>query len=350
MAKRVGVLTGGGDCPGLNAVIRAIAIAGAKRYGFRTIGIEKGWKGVLEMLTRPLTPDDVFDIVSLGGTILKTSRTNPYKDKKTAELLRENLRKLNLDALIAIGGDDTLSVAYKLSKEGFNVVGVPKTIDNDVALTDKTFGFDTAVNIATRSLDSLKTTAFSHERTIVVEIMGRHAGWLTLESGIAAGADAVLIPEKPFNLDELCNLLVKKYESGKRHAIIAISEGARLKLENGTSDVVVQDIVKDAFGNVRLGGIGKAVAKAIEEKTGIETRSVVLGHLQRGGTPSAFDRWLGTRYGLKAAELVANGEYGRIAALRGTEVVGVEMTDEILETRTVPPDLAELTELFQPIK
>ncbi|MBN2542880.1 ATP-dependent 6-phosphofructokinase [bacterium] len=351
MAKKIGILTGGGDCPGLNSVIRAAVWKGIEEYGFEMVGIRRGWKGLTENLTTPLTLDNVTSIWNQGGTILNTSRTNPYKEENGVEKAKDTYKKLKLEGLIAIGGDDTLMVAYNFFKEGFNTVGVPKTIDNDVAATDYTFGFDTAINIAMETLDRLHTTAASHERVMVVELMGRHAGWITLEAGIAGGADIIIIPETPFEIDNIVKRLKKIREGGKNYAIVAVSEGAKISTvedEDEDGSFVLKDLKKDAFGHVKLGGIGKVLADEIEDRTGYETRSVQLGHIQRGGPPTAFDRFLGTRFGLAAIDLVAEGKFGNMTALKGNQIVTVSLEKAAEKTRTVPDNLKALTGFFSP--
>jgi len=315
----IGILTGGGDCPGLNAVIRGVVLR-ADSAGYDCVGFLEGWYGIVEGVTMPLGYNDVRDIIHLGGTILGSSRTNPYKkenDRTMVDKIIANFDTFHLDALVAIGGDDTLGVAARLyEEEHLNVVGVPKTIDNDLSCTDVTFGFDTAVNIATEAIDRLRTTAESHRRCLVVEAMGRHAGWIAAYAGVAGGADAILVPEKPVDVEALCNTLKRNRERGKLYNIVVASEGATL--EEGS--FVTKDAAKDAFGNVKLGGIGKALAKIIEEKTGYETRDVILGHIQRGGAPTTSDRILGTRFGIAAADLVAKGDFGKMVALRGMDI------------------------------
>lgn len=338
---RVGMLTGGGDAPGLNNVIRAAALRLWKADpNIEVIGILEGWKGLVEGLSKPLKREDVEDIYNLGGTILGTSRTNPYKNEEMKKKVHENFKKMGLDALIAIGGEDTLGVANKLYKDGFPVVGVPKTIDNDLNATDYTFGFDTAVNIAMEALDRLHTTAKSHNRVMVVEIMGRHAGWITLYSGIAGGAHIILLPEKPFTLSELIDKIKERKAKGYNYTIVAVSEGAVIKTE-GKEELIFEEVKVDEFGHVRLGGIAKQLAKYIEEQTGLETRYVVLGHLQRGGAPSAFDRVLATRFGIAAAELVLEKDFGKMVALRGTEVVKVSLDEAVQELKVVPQSFIE---------
>ncbi|GAA1769063.1 6-phosphofructokinase [Nocardioides hankookensis] len=328
---RVGVLTGGGDCPGLNAVIRAVVRKGVKEHGFEFVGYRDGWRGPLEGVTMELGIEQCRGILPRGGTILGSSRTNPFKLDNGVERIKENLAKDGVGALVAIGGEDTLGVATKLSELGVNVVGVPKTIDNDLSGTDFTFGFDTAVNIATEAIDRLHTTAESHHRVLVVEVMGRHAGWIALHSGIAGGANIVLIPEKPFDIAEVCELIESRFES--RYApILVVSEGA-VPREGGDMTLVSGEL--DDFGHVRLGGIGDRIAAEIEKRTGKEARAVVLGHIQRGGTPTAFDRWLATRFGLQAIDAVAEGDFGTMMALRGTDIARVPLIEGTGELKLV---------------
>ena len=331
---KVGVLTGGGDCPGLNAVIRAVVRKGVRVHGFGFVGYRDGWKGPLEGETMPLGIEQCRGILPRGGTILGSSRTNPLKVPDGVERIRANLERDGVDALVAIGGEDTLGVATRLSEVGVKVVGVPKTIDNDLSGTDFTFGFDTAVNIATEAIDRLHTTAESHHRVLVVEVMGRHAGWIALHSGIAGGANIVLIPEQPFDIDEVCALVKSRFES--RYApILVVSEGAVPR--DGTG-MTLQSGDVDDFGHVRLGGIGDRLAQEIERRVGCEARAVVLGHVQRGGSPTAFDRWLATRLGLHAVDAVAEGEYGVMTALRGTRIVRVPLAEATGVLKTVSPE------------
>lgn len=339
---KIGILTGGGDCPGLNPVIRAVVKKGFIE-GYEIIGIKNGWRGLIENDTARLDLAAVSGILPKGGTILGTSRTNPYKKEGAVLSVKDNYKKLGLDALIAVGGEDTLGVAAKLIKDGIpNIVGVPKTIDNDLSGTDYTFGFDTALNTATECIDKLHTTAESHHRIIVVEVMGRHAGWIAVESGIAGGADIILVPEIPIDVDEVCSLIKKRHGRGKTFSIVVVAEGAQFK--EGT--VVLQEQKLDEFGHVRLGGIGENVAKEIEKRTGFETRVSVLGHIQRGGTPSAFDRILGTRFGVKAVELVKNKKFGRMVALEGNKIVDVEIEKAVTALKTVDMDLYEIAKVF----
>src|SRR4051794_37900265 len=328
---RVGVLTGGGDCPGLNAVIRAVVRRGVRDHSFEFIGFRDGWRGPLEGLTMELGIAQCRGILPRGGTILGSSRTNPFKIEGGVEQIKDNLKANGVDALVAIGGEDTLGVATRLSELGVDVVGVPKTIDNDLSGTDFTFGFDTAVNIATEAIDRLHTTAESHHRVLVVEVMGRHAGWIALHSGIAGGASMVLIPEQPFDIVDVCERVETRFRS-QYAPISVVSEGAVPK-EGGDMAMVAGEL--GAFGHVRLGGIGDRLAKEIEDRTGKEARAVVLGHIQRGGTPTAFDRWLATRFGLQAIDAVADGEFGTMMALRGTRIVRVPLIEGTGELKLV---------------
>lgn len=340
--KKVGILTGGGDCPGLNPVIRAVVRKGINE-GYEITGIKNGWKGLIESDTMPLNLEAVSGILPKGGTILGTSRTNPYKKEGGVAKVRENFRKLGLDALIAVGGEDTLGAASKLTKDGVaNIIGVPKTIDNDLSCTDYTFGFDTALNTAMECIDKLHTTAESHHRIMVVEVMGRHAGWIAIEAGIAGGADVILIPELPIDIEEVCGIIKKRHERGKTFSIVVVAEGAKFK----ESSMVLQEEKLDEFGHVRLGGIGERLGIEIEKRTGFETRVSVLGHIQRGGTPTAFDRILGTRFGVKAMELVMNKKFGRMAALAGNKIIDVPLEDAVRELKTVDMDLYEIAKVF----
>lgn len=338
---RVGILTGGGDCPGLNPVIRAV-VRKAINEGHEVIGIKNGWKGLIENDTLALNLQSVSGILPKGGTILGTSRTNPYKKPDDLKMALKNYKTMNIDALVAVGGEDTLGVAFKLSKEGLNIVGVPKTIDNDLSATDYTFGFDTAINIATECIDRLHTTAESHHRIMVVEVMGRHAGWIATEAGIAGGADVILIPEIPVDIEEVCLIIQKRHSRGKTFSIIVVAEGAKFK----KGQMVTQEEKLDEFGHVRLGGIGQSLADIIEKKTGYETRVAVLGHIQRGGTPTAFDRVLGTRFGVKAMELVLKGEFGKMVSLQGNKIVSVSLDKAISELKTVDMELYDIAKTF----
>jgi 6-phosphofructokinase 1 len=334
---RVGVLTGGGDCPGLNAVIRAVVRKGVTAYGHEFVGFRDGWKGPIDNLTMPLGPAEVDGIIARGGTILGSSRTNPFTSDDGPDRVKKGLSDNGCDALIAIGGEDTLGVATKLADLGVDVVGVPKTIDNDLSGTDFTFGFDTAVNIATEAIDRLHTTADSHHRVLVVEVMGRHAGWIALHSGMASGAAVTLIPEQPYDIDRVCELVDRRHALGTG-PIVVVAEGASPK--EGTLSAKEGEL--DAFGHVRLVGVGEQVAQAIEERTGHESRSVVLGHLQRGGAPTAFDRWLATRFGLHAITAVHEGDFATMMALRGTDIVRVPLIEGTGTLKTV--DVAQYTE------
>ena len=352
--KKIGVLTGGGDCPGLNAVIRAVVKKSAQ-YDWQIIGIKNGWKGLINGEMELLTEFSVSGILPKGGTIIGTSRTNPFNDEGDLEKTIQNIKKFKLDAIIAIGGDDTLSVAKRLTDIGIPVVGVPKTIDNDLSGTDFTFGFDTAVSIATEAIDSLHTTAESHHRVIVVEIMGRHAGWIATMAGLAGGADEILIPEVAFDFNEICKNLKARYDKGKMFSIVAVAEGAHPKKEevtntntnaNNEGTLVTQSDETDAFGHVRLGGIGHYLAKEIEKRMNVETRVTVLGHIQRGGSPTAHDRVLATRFGVEAVECVKNGNFGKMVALQGNKIIPIEINEAVSETKTVDMKLYEIAEIF----
>ncbi|HHL40782.1 MAG TPA: ATP-dependent 6-phosphofructokinase [Deltaproteobacteria bacterium] len=338
----IGILTGGGDCPGLNAVIRAVVKRGYQ-FGYEFTGIRDGWKGLIEGNVTPLTRETVSGILPRGGTILGTSRTNPFKNEGDADRVLSNIERLGIGALIAIGGDDTLGVAARLHGKGIKVVGIPKTIDNDLSGTDFTFGFDTAVSIVTWALDRLHSTTEAHHRVMVVEVMGRHAGWIAVYGGIAGGADVILIPEKPFDIDDVCEMVRKRKSQGKNFSIIVAAEGAFPKEVGG---IITKDKELDAFGHARLGGVGEFLAKEIEERTGNETRFVVLGHLQRGGTPSPHDRILATRYGVKAVELINEGKFGRMVALQGNTIVDVTLEEATSKTKTVDLELYRIAEVF----
>jgi 6-phosphofructokinase 1 len=358
LMKKIGVLTGGGDCPGLNAVIRAV-VRKAIQNNWDIIGIKNGWKGLVNGEIELLTDYSVSGILPKGGTIIGTSRTNPFKNNEDVQRLVDNIKKFGIDALVAIGGDDTLSVASKLNEMGIPVVGVPKTIDNDLSGTDYTFGFDTAISIVTEAIDRLHTTAESHHRVIVVEVMGRHAGWIATMAGIAGGADEILIPEVPFDINEVCKHLKDRYNRGKKFSIIAVAEGAHPKILNssenksgstnenaGDTGLVIQTKEKDAFGNVRLGGIAHTLAKEIEKRMGVETRVTILGHVQRGGTPTAHDRVLATRFGVAAVESIKNENYGIMVALQGNKIVPVKLDDAVSKSKTVDMELYEIAKLF----
>jgi 6-phosphofructokinase 1 len=350
VVTHIGILTGGGDCPGLNAVIRAVIVKAIKHNGWRVTGILDGWKGLLpEGKTRPMELSEASGIIAQGGTILKTSRTNPAKKPEELDLVLRKIRGLGLDAIIAIGGEDTMGVAYKLVQRGVNLVGVPKTIDNDICGTDYSFGFDTAINTVVEAIDRVRTTTESHKRVMVVEVMGRHSGWIALQGGIAGGADAILLPEVPIDLPLLFDLLATRHDGGKDFSIVVVAEGAKFPPEDDaetSESLVLKNKATDAFGHVHLGGIGRRLAEKIEEATGIETREVMLGHVQRGGTPTAFDRYLCTRFGLHAVRMIEDGEFGRMASLQGGKITSVPMEEVVKGTRTVPPDLYEEAAVF----
>jgi phosphofructokinase-like protein len=329
MTHKVGILTGGGDCPGLNAVIRAV-VRKVENAGGTCFGLLEGWRGLIDAKTCPLTARQTDEIIARGGTILGSSRTNPYKQPANVARCLENFQSLGLTALVAIGGDDTLGVANRLfNDEKLPTVGVPKTIDNDLSATDFTFGFDTAINIVMEAVDRLRTTAESHRRVMVVETMGRHAGWIACLSGIAVAADYILVPEVPVDLDHMCAVLKRRREEGKLYGLVVVSEGAHLP-QGGL--VASEDLI-DEFGHAKLGGIGEIVAGLLEKRLEVETRSVTLGHLQRGGAPSAYDRVLATRFGIKAAELILTGRFGQMASLRGTEIVAVPLSEAVSANR-----------------
>lgn len=332
---KIGMLTGGGDCPGLNAVIRAI-VKKSLTYGWECVGIENGWKGLMDIYTRPLDINSVSGILQKGGTILGTSRTNPYKTKGDDLKVIENAKKIGLDALIAIGGEDTLGVANKLAKTGFKVVGVPKTIDNDLNGTDYTFGFDTAVNIAMDAIDRIHTTAESHHRAMIIEVMGRHAGWIAMHAGIAGGADLILIPEKEIKVNEIIRVMEDRRKRGRTFSIIVVAEGAKISESDQKEGLMIlQDQKLDAFGHVRLGGIASVLAEIIEKKTGVETRATILGHVQRGGSPTAYDRVLGSRFGVYSVEMVKDEKFGRMAALKGTEIIDIPIDEAVSSLKLV---------------
>jgi ATP-dependent phosphofructokinase / diphosphate-dependent phosphofructokinase len=347
MAKKVGVLTGGGDCPGLNAVIRAVTRR-SLACGYTTIGIREGWRGLVDGRFMELGPREISGILPRGGTILGTTRTNPYNTDGGVEKVLENFRAQGLDALVAIGGEDTLGVASRLFAEHeLPVVGVPKTIDNDLSATDYTFGFDTAVFIATEAIDRLHTTAESHNRVMVLEVMGRNTGWIAVMSGIAGGADVILIPEQPITVEDACEELKRRHDRGKDFSIVVVSEGYELTYASGeTRRVEEAAAASDQFGHARLGGVGDALAREIEERTRFETRVTVLGHVQRGGSPTPRDRVLATRYGLKAADLVHDQQWGQMAALQGDAIVAVPLADAVAELKTVPPQWYDVARAF----
>ena len=347
MSETVGILTGGGDCPGLNAVIRAVTRRSLDR-GCRVVGVREGWRGLVENRVEELGQREISGILPRGGTIVGTSRTNPYKSEDGVTRALATTKEIGLDALVAIGGEDTLGVAARLyAEEGFPVVGVPKTIDNDLSGTDYTFGFDTAVFVATEAIDRLHTTAESHNRVMVVEVMGRHTGWIAVMSGIAGGADVILIPEQPMTVEECCDELRRRHGRGKDISIVVVSEGYELTYASGESRRVAgEPAATDQFGHVRLGGVGDELAREIEERTGFETRVTVLGHVQRGGTPTPHDRVLATRFGLKAADLVEERAWGQMAALQGDTIVAVPLEEAVKELKRVPPEWYDVAKAF----
>ena len=339
---KIGILTGGGDCPGLNPAIRAVVKKSVK-LGYEVVGIRDGWKGLIELNYKNLSSETASGILHLGGTILGTSRTNPFATADGPQKVIENIHRIGLDALVAIGGDDTLGVAYKLYGKGVNTIGIPKTIDNDLSATDFTFGFDSAVNIVMNALDNLRTTAESHHRVLVVEVMGRHAGWIATYGGLAGGADYILVPEKPFTIDEVCSSIKRRHNAGKTSSLIVVAEGAVL---SEAEKMMTKDTRKDAFGHAMLGGVAKFLCEEIEKKTGYECRDVVLGHLQRGGSPTAFDRILATRYGIAAVELIQKKDFGKMVALRGNQIVAVSLEEGIKRSKTVDMDIYEIASTF----
>lgn len=345
---KIGILTGGGDCPGLNAVIRAVVRKGIFTYGDEFVGFMEGWRGLVEDQTMVLDLEAVGGILPRGGTILRTSRTNPSKRADGLDRCMAALEKHKIDALVAIGGDDTLSVAQKLHERGVKVVGVPKTIDNDLGGTDYTFGFDTACNIVCEALDRVHTTAEAHNRVMVVEVMGRDAGWIALYSGIAGGADAILIPERPFDVDKVAESIRQRHERGRYFSIVVVAEGAKFSSTTGDGSPILQDMGKDEFGHTKLGGVANILAREIEKRTGYETRAVVLGHIQRGGSPSAFDRVLATRYGLGAIDMVHRGDFGCMAALRANKIITIPLKEAISKNRIVDNEMIQIVDgLFE---
>lgn len=339
---KVGVLSGGGDAPGINAVIRAVVRKGIQHYGYKIVGIKDGWHGLLENTLMPLDLTSVSGILPRGGSILGTSRTNPFKREKGPEQILKNAKKAGIGAVVVIGGDDTLSVAFKMGELGLKCVGVPKTIDNDLSGTDYTFGFMTAVSIATEALDRIHTTAETHHRVMILEVMGRYSGWIALEAGLAGGADIILIPEKPFNINDICKFIKRRQERGRNFSIIVVAEGA---IPKGGAEIVYSESV-DEFGHIRLGGIGYYLGKEIEKRMGIETRVVVLGHLQRGGSPTAFDRILATRFGIAAIDLVRKGKFGHMVAIKGNKIVSVPLKDVVGKRKTVDLELYKIASVF----
>ncbi|MBC7129768.1 6-phosphofructokinase [Candidatus Bathyarchaeota archaeon] len=339
---KIGVLSGGGDAPGINAVIRAVVRKGIQHYGDEIIGIKDGWRGLLESNFTRLDLDAVSGILHRGGSILGTSRTNPFKREKGPETIMEHVDKVGLEAVVVIGGDDTLTVAHKMAEYGLKCVGVPKTIDNDLSGTDYTFGFNTAVSIATEALDRLHTTAEAHNRVIILEVMGRYTGHIALHAGLAGGADVILIPEKPFDVEEVCEYIQRRQQRGRNFSLVVVAEGAKPK---GGKEIVYSERI-DEFGHISLGGVGYYLAKEIERCTGIETRVVVLGHLQRGGSPTAFDRVLATRYGVAAIDLVHKGVFDHMVALRGNRIVSVPLSEVVGKRKTVDLELYEIAKVF----
>ncbi len=339
---RIGVLTGGGDCPGLNAVIRAVVRKGEGEYGHNLVGFRYGWRGVIECQMVDLTVASTRGLLHRGGTILGTSRTNPYKTDDGVRRVLDTLRREHIDALVAIGGEDTLGVASKLTDEGVRIVGVPKTIDNDLSATDFTFGFDTAVQVATDAIDRLHTTAESHDRVMVVEVMGRHAGWIATFSGMAGGADVILIPEEPFDIDDVCDRIRHRHMRGARFSIVVVAEGAIPK--EGT--LVTLEAQVDQFGHARLGGIGAMLQDEIESRTGFETRVTILGHIQRGGTPTAYDRVLATRFGVEAIDACHEGDFGTMVALQGAHIVRVPIGEAVKELKTLDRRIYDVASVF----
>jgi 6-phosphofructokinase 1 len=339
---KVGILTGGGDAPGINAVIRAAVRFGIEKYGYQMVGIRDGWSGLLEGAFSPLDLNSISGILPRGGSILGTSRTNPFKTENGPKAVIENAKKAGICSLIVIGGDDTLTVAYKMGKLGLKCVAVPKTIDNDLVGTDYTFGFNTAVSVATEALDRLHATAEAHHRVMIIEVMGRHTGWIALEAGIAGGADVILIPERPFDMQEICGYVKHRRDRGKSFSLIVVAEGA--KPVDGKEIVYSESI--DEFGHVRLGGVGFYIGKEIEKIMNLETRVVILGHLQRGGSPTAFDRILGTRFGKAAIDLVHKQEFGQMVAIRGKDLVSVPLAEVVGKSKTVDLQLYDLAEAF----
>ena len=348
MSKRIGILTGGGDCPGLNAVIRAVVRKSLSLPGVECLGVLRGWRGLMDGLVQPLNIDMVSGILPRGGTILRTSRSNPFRSTEGPDQIMKHIAKFELDAVICIGGNDSLTVASKLHDEkNLNVVGVPKTIDNDVCETEFCFGFDSTVNIAMEAIDRIHTTAESHDRVMVVEVMGRMAGWIAIYSGLASGADIILIPEKPAHIRDICDTIIARHDQGKDFSIVVVAEGACIRLNN--SDAVHQYTYPDEadeFGHARFGGAGTIIAREIQNRTGYPTRVTVLGHIQRGGTPTAFDRVLGTRFGVKAVELAINGDFGMMTALQANRIVAVPLAKATEKLNLVPQDFYDIVSTF----
>jgi len=348
MVKRLGILTGGGDCPGLNAVIRAVVRTAIDQHGIECVGILRGWRGLIDGLTVPLTIDSVSGILPRGGTILRTSRTNPFSTPGALERVEENIKKFDFDAIIVLGGNDTLGVAHRLFDEhDLNVVGIPKTIDNDVCETEYSFGFDSTVNIAMEAIDRIHTTAESHDRVMIVEVMGRLTGWIATYAGLASGADIILIPEKPFTIQDVCETILHRHDRGKDFSIVVVAEGACFIAHNGKpAQLVTQDDTIDEFGRVRLGGIGNVIAREIEKLTGFQTRVTVLGHIQRGGAPTAFDRVLGTRFGVESVNLVVKGDFGKMVGLQDNHIVAVPLKEATSQLKTVPEEFYQVAKVF----
>jgi 6-phosphofructokinase 1 len=339
---KVGILSGGGDAPGINAAIRAVVRKGIQNYRYQIIGIKDGWAGLLKAEYIPLSLEAASGILPRGGSILGTSRTNPFKDSEGPKKLVKNARDAGIEAVVAIGGDDTLSVAHKMAAYGLKCVGIPKTIDNDLSGTDYTFGFNTAVSIATEALDRLHTTAETHHRVIILEVMGRYTGWIALEAGLAGGADIILIPEKPFDIDEVCELIKQRQKRGRNFSIIVVAEGAKPK---GGVEIVYSESL-DEFGHIRLGGVGYYIGKEIEKSLNVETRVVVLGHLQRGGPPTPYDRILATRFGIAAIDLVHQGKFDHMSAIKGNKIVSTPLKDVIGKRKTVDLELYDIASVF----
>ena len=339
---KVGILSGGGDAPGINAVIRAVVRKGFQHYRDEIVGIKDGWRGLLEGEFLPLDLKSASGILPRGGSILGTSRTNPFKQESGARKILKNAKKTGIEAIVVIGGEDTLSVAYKMGEFGLKCIGVPKTIDNDLPGTDYTFGFNTAVAIATEALDRLHTTAEAHHRVMILEVMGRYTGWIALEAGLAGGADIILIPEKPFDIDEICDYIRRRQERGRNFSIIVVAEGAKPK---GGKEIVYSESI-DEFGHIRLGGVGYYLGKEIEKCLSIETRVVILGHLQRGGSPTAFDRILATRFGIAAIDLVHEEKFGYMVAIKGNKIVSVPLKDVAGKRKTVDLELYDIASVF----
>jgi ATP-dependent phosphofructokinase / diphosphate-dependent phosphofructokinase len=344
---KVALLTGGGDCPGLNAVIRAATRTCVAGYGCSVVGIHNGWRGLVDADFLPLNIDTVSGILPLGGTVLGTSRTNPFGEDDGPERILRNIQDYGIDAVMAIGGEDTLGVALRLHEEyGLHVVGVPKTIDNDLSGTDYTFGFDTAVQVASEAIDRLHSTAESHNRTMVVEVMGRHSGWIAVMAGIAGGADAVMIPEFPLTVEEVAELIKQRMRRGKHFSIVVVSEGAKLSWQSGREETIMQSGDTDAFGHVRLGGVANVLGQELERLTGTETRVTILGYIQRGGSPTSRDRVLATRFGVKASQMIQEHQWGMMAALRGDVIDAVPLAEAVQHRKNVPQDLFDIAKVF----